>query len=167
MQKQCYRLLVTLRMCQECGVSCCRLFLKKRTMWRRFSINWMFAAEAEPAHHKRVKRHFHIYVEEEHSPLQCIIWALVEYHRTCNNQLWNCNQSPMDHHLQSLFLFYLDQWLSMVCCAVNTKLAEPFMHLCMIAISGVHRTCCNVNVTAFIHNVIVHLTALKSSFSTF
>ena len=28
----------------------------------------LFSAEAEPAHHKRVKRHFHIYVEEEHSP---------------------------------------------------------------------------------------------------
>merc|ERR1712223_333392 len=60
--------------------------------------------------------------------------------------------------------FYLDQPLSMVCCAVNTKLAEPLMHLCMIAISGVHRTCCDINVTAFIQNVIVHLTTFKRPF---
>merc|ERR1712156_1189189 len=72
-------------------------------------------------------------------------------------------QSPA----KSRFHFYLDQRFSMVCCAVFTKMAEPFMHFCMIATSGVHRTCCNVNVTAFIQNVIVHLTTFKSSFSTF
>ena len=85
MPKRCYRLLVTPRMCQECGVSCCRWFLIKRRM-RSFSIYWMFSAEAEPAHHKRVKRHIHIYVEEEHSPpvhYMGVSWISQTF---CNNQ---------------------------------------------------------------------------------
>ena len=154
-------------MCQECGVSCFRWFLIKRRVWRTFSINWMFSAEAEPAHHKRVKRHFHIYVEEEHSPpvhYMGVSWISQNF---CNNQFVKfLSISNGSSPAKSRFLFYLDQWLSMVCFAVNTKLAEPFMHLCMIAIFWCPLSIELVNVIAFIQNVIVHLTTFESSFST-